>query len=293
MICQTAIQPTSLIPPSACPAVAYISYPLFPLVAISPARSCPQSALVKASCSSSSHTSARAKTKETNEAKDVKECKTKETKESRERKEKAKSETKEKDSKTKGTCKAAAADNDDKAAKSDGKKDTPPTHSKDLSARKGIKYIPPPQHTILHVVKGTKVWELPPACSASSASTSASSSSSPASNPSTSSSSSTKNDSPTLSLRVFRAPTSLALRDLLTYLIVDELHKPAAEVHKWCLTEVIELGDGRWGRDAVCFSVESEDGQEQGQGMKTLGEVGWDASRGGSRPPVWVVLHRL
>lgn len=54
----------------------------------------------------------------------------------------------------------------------------------------------------------------------------------------------------------------------------------------WALTEVVEKGDGEWGKGGTVAWGDAK----AGEGLKKLG---WTELRGGERPPVWVVLHEV
>lgn len=54
----------------------------------------------------------------------------------------------------------------------------------------------------------------------------------------------------------------------------------------WALTEVHEVGDGKWCKGGTVVSGDAK----AGEGVKGLG---WNEKRGGEREPVWVVLHEI
>ncbi|KAL8738679.1 MAG: hypothetical protein Q9181_000563 [Wetmoreana brouardii] len=82
---------------------------------------------------------------------------------------------------------------------------------------------------------------------------------------------------PVFDARMF--PTGLTVKDL-----IQRLGAPEDDDSKYGVTEVHELGDGRWtaGQTILLNSDYAK---------KTLRDVGWDETRGFSNKPVWIKVH--
>lgn len=74
-------------------------------------------------------------------------------------------------------------------------------------------------------------------------------------------------------------PSGLTVKDL-----IQRLGAPDNDDSKYGMTEVHELGDGRWtaGQTILLNSDYAK---------KTLREVGWDETRGFSAKPVWIKVY--
>lgn len=77
-----------------------------------------------------------------------------------------------------------------------------------------------------------------------------------------------------------RVPLSLTVGDVIEAVSGKE----GDEIKAWCLTEVIEVGDGKWSKGR---SVVYEDA-----GKITLDGFGCSAKHGESLPPKWIVVHK-
>ncbi|KAL9602961.1 MAG: hypothetical protein Q9219_001486 [cf. Caloplaca sp. 3 TL-2023] len=75
-------------------------------------------------------------------------------------------------------------------------------------------------------------------------------------------------------------PTGLTVREL-----IKQLGAPDEDENKYGVTEVHELGNGRWaaGQTVLLGSEYSK---------KTLGEIGWSETRGFAAKPVWLKIHK-
>ena len=51
------------------------------------------------------------------------------------------------------------------------------------------------------------------------------------------------------------------------------------------VTEMVQLGDGAWGKGRTIL-------KSDGGANKTLVDIGWDDRRGGSLPPIWLVVSK-
>lgn len=118
----------------------------------------------------------------------------------------------------------------------------------DDNNKPGSKILLPKKMCYVHVIKDTLVWKLDKATD--------------------------------FKFEVNKVPLSLTVAD-----VVDVVSgKEGDEVKGWCLTEVVELGDGKWSKGRV---VEYADG-----GKITLEGFGCSAKNGESLPPKWIVVHK-
>ena len=79
--------------------------------------------------------------------------------------------------------------------------------------------------------------------------------------------------------KTFFVPCATTAKELMEQLL-------GKEATGWALTEVVEKGDGEWYKEVTVVWGDAK----AEQGVKGLG---WTESRGGERPPVWVVLHEV
>ncbi|EME81260.1 uncharacterized protein MYCFIDRAFT_81333 [Pseudocercospora fijiensis CIRAD86] len=118
--------------------------------------------------------------------------------------------------------------------------------------RPGTNYLFPSKssHTMLHIFSkaSTKIWE---------------------------------HDSPpkSLNFKIFKVATNFRVKD-----VIERVLK-TGDCEGWCVTEVVEVGGGRWRKGTTV-----KFGEEKGLG--TLADMGWNGRRGGELPPVWLVVHK-
>ncbi|KAI9772054.1 MAG: hypothetical protein M1840_001342 [Geoglossum simile] len=79
---------------------------------------------------------------------------------------------------------------------------------------------------------------------------------------------------------IFRAPTILTVGDL-----IHQLGAQTGGDDKCGITELLEIGGGCWASGVTVF-------QKDEQKKQTLAAMGWDGSRGTTRPPLWFKLHK-
>jgi len=79
--------------------------------------------------------------------------------------------------------------------------------------------------------------------------------------------------------KTFFVPCATTAKELMEQLL-------GKEATGWALTEVVEKGDGEWYKEVTVVWGDAK----AELGVKGLG---WTESRGGERPPVWVVLHEV
>ncbi|GAB7341012.1 hypothetical protein MBLNU457_7345t1 [Dothideomycetes sp. NU457] len=118
----------------------------------------------------------------------------------------------------------------------------------DSNNKPGSKILLPKKMCYIHVIKDTMVWKLDKATD--------------------------------FKFEVNKVALSLTVAD-----VIDVVSgKEGEEVKVWCLTEVVEVGDGKWSRGRV---VEYADGTKV-----TLEGFGCSARNGEDLPPKWVVVHK-
>jgi hypothetical protein len=79
---------------------------------------------------------------------------------------------------------------------------------------------------------------------------------------------------------IFKTPTILTVGDL-----IHQLGAQSGGNDKCGVTELLEVGGGCWTKGITIF-------QKDDQKKQTLAALGWDQTRGTSRPPVWLKLHK-
>jgi hypothetical protein len=80
--------------------------------------------------------------------------------------------------------------------------------------------------------------------------------------------------------KLVRAPTNMTVLELLTVLGAT---RGAAGQNG--VTECVEVGEGVWAQGVSVFG-------DKNDAKKTLAQMGWDQTRGDTRHPVWLVVHR-
>ena len=136
----------------------------------------------------------------------------------------------------------------EEAKKSDKKKKDKNKSSSSSGEKPGSKLLLPKKMCYIHTVKDTLLWKLDKATD--------------------------------FKFDVNRVPLSLTVGDVIEAVSGKE----GDEIKTWCLTEVVEIGDGKWSRGRV---VEYADA-----GKVTLDGFGCSAKNGESLPPKWVVVHK-
>lgn len=140
---------------------------------------------------------------------------------------------------------------------------TAPTTDKSIRLPSGMGYIFPKSSTTIHVIEpGYFPWE---------------------------------NPRRTFQWRAYRVPTTMTVAEFVGQIcqLSDEQKTQKKDMKNATMKRVIEcieLGDGVWGRGPE-FCV--GEGRGRDEDMKkavgnALAKIGWDDSRGESRPPVWV-----
>jgi len=112
----------------------------------------------------------------------------------------------------------------------------------------GSRLLLPKKMCYIHVIKDTLVWKL--------------------------------DEATDFKFEVNRVPLSLTVADVIDVVSAKE----GDEVKGWCMTEVVEVGGGKWSKGR---------GVEYGDaGKVTLEGFGCSAKNGESLPPKWIVVHK-
>ncbi|KZF21757.1 hypothetical protein L228DRAFT_269213 [Xylona heveae TC161] len=110
-------------------------------------------------------------------------------------------------------------------------------------------YLFPKKHTLIHVVLGNHhPWEKP---------------------------------GQEFNFAIMRVPTSMTVKD-----VIHQLGATTGDNAKNGITEVLELGDGRWLKGISFFAADKKS-------EKPIADFGWDEKRGpGGLSPIWLAVHR-
>jgi hypothetical protein len=79
---------------------------------------------------------------------------------------------------------------------------------------------------------------------------------------------------------IFKVPTIITVGDL-----IHQLGARTGGNDKCGITELLEVGDGSWAKGVTIF-------QKDDQKKQTMAAMGWDETRGVTKAPVWIKLHK-